>query len=260
MNKNDVALVGLSELGLSSPEVSIYLELLKKPATHAQLSLLTNINRTTLYRLVSKLEKRGIVTKRIDDRGTFLVADEPSVLEVDVVDQENRALRQRMALTQLLPALQSIKEGYAADFAIHTYESVDGLKRMLWHELKTVGECLCIGGAPLEELGIDRRWAEKHRQLITEAGYLVREISNPGVTPKHFTDNQLFLDKHCELAVIERDILPINHLTVVYNDTVAIYNVYEGRRIGLEIVSRSYAQTARSVFNNFWKLAKPAQL
>ncbi len=51
---------------------------------------------------------------------------------------------------------------------------------------------------------------------------------------------------------ISRDMLPINHLTTIYNNTVAIYNVYEGRRIGLEVVSKTYAQTARSIFDAFW--------
>lgn len=255
MNKSDPLLARLSELGLSNTEGSIYLELLKKPSTHAQLSLLTDINRTTLYRLVTKLEKRGIITKRIDDLGTFLVAADPSVLEVEVVDRESSVIRQRAALTQLIPALESIKEGYAADFAIHTYEGVSGFKRMLWHELKTNGESLCIGGATLEKLGVDLAWAERYRQFMTAANYYVREITNPGITPQHFTDNRLYLDKYYRLGVIPREVLPINHLTVIYNDTVAIYNVYEGRRIGIEIVSRSYAQTARGIFENFWKLA-----
>jgi hypothetical protein len=256
MNKHGVESANLTELGLSASEGSIYLELLKQPATHAQLSSLTNINRTTLYRLVNKLEKRGIITRRMDDNGTFLIAADPSTLEVGVVDQENRAKRQRMALTQLLPALEAIHEGYAADFAVHTYEGAEGFKRMLWHELKAKGECLTIGGATLEEFGVNRRWAEKHRQLTAEAGYRIRELSNPGVTPEGFTDNQLFLRDYYQSGVIPREILPINHLTTIYNDTVAIYNVYEGRSIGLEIISKSYAQTARSVFENFWKQAK----
>jgi hypothetical protein len=58
---------------------------------------------------------------------------------------------------------------------------------------------------------------------------------------------------HYKLGLVEREVLPINHLTTIYNDTVAIYNVYEGRRMGLEINSKTYAQTLRGVFNHFWK-------
>jgi hypothetical protein len=257
MDRDDVATTGLSALGLTTTEAAVYVELLRKPATHAQLSVLTGINRTTLYRLVRKLEQRGLVTQRLDDRGKFLVAAHPSTLEVEVLTQEQLAKRQRTAFTQVMPLLESIQEGYAADFAIHTYEGIDGFKRMLWHELKTVGECLCIGGAALEELGVDQRWAEKHRQRTIEAGYHVRELANPGVTPDPFTDNETFLRQYYQLRIIRPDVLPINHLITIYNDTVATYNVYEGRHIGLEVVSKTYVQTFRAVFEQFWQVATP---
>jgi hypothetical protein len=61
--------------------------------------------------------------------------------------------------------------------------------------------------------------SQQHR-LGNNAELFSRKISNPNITPEHFT------------------------------------NIYEGRRIGLEIVSGSYAQTACGVFDNFWKQAK----
>ncbi len=255
MNKDGDLLAYMREVGFSSVEARVYLELLKTPATHAQLSLLTDINRTTLYRLVRKLEKRGLVTKRVDDRGSFLIAADPATLETDILSQESRARQQRTALLHLLPKLEAIKLGYAADFAVQFYEGTDGLKRMLWHELKAINECVCIGGETLENLIDDRRWAEEHRQHTVEAGYVLRELSNPGVTPSQFTDNKTFLEEHYALRIIPRSVVPINHLTTAYNNTVAIYNVYEGRRMGIEIVSKTYAETVRSIFEIFWNQA-----
>jgi biotin operon repressor len=253
MNKSDLTIDGLRTLGLTRQEAVIYLELLQKPATHAQLSKATGINRTTVYRQISVLEKQGLVTHRLDDTGKFLVAADPSTLEVEVVTQEARAKRQRAVLGRLLPVLEDIKKGYEADFAIHTYEGTDGFKRMLWHELKTTGECLCIGTGVLEDIVPDRRWAEKHRQLTVEAGYRIREITNPASVPTVFTNSQAFIEQCYEAKVIPRSILPINELVTIYNNTVATYHIRQSNRIGLEIVSKSYAQTMRNMFELLWQ-------
>src|SRR5688572_11247732 len=117
MIKKDLVLDDLRSLGLTNNEAKVYVELLKKPSTHSQLSLLTGINRTTVYRLANSLKLRGFITQRVDDMGKFLCASDPSTLEVEVVTQEEKAKKQRKALGNLLPTLEAIKEGYAADFA-----------------------------------------------------------------------------------------------------------------------------------------------
>lgn len=251
MNKRDVTLSDLAVLGLTTQEANIYIELLTNPATHAQLSSITGINRTTLYRLVNKLHKKGLLTLRTDDRGKFLVAADPSTLEVEVVNQETRATLQRKAFGQLLPELQSLQADYEADFAIQTYKGIDGFKRMLWHELKTKGDCLCIGSGTLQELVKNLNWAEKHRQLSVEAGYTVREICNPGTIPSYFTSNKNFLATYKQRTV-PHTIIKINYMITTYNDTVAIYHMNNGHRRGLEIISKPYAETIRSMFEVCW--------
>lgn len=255
MNKSDVALVGLRVLGLNTQEATIYTELLKKPATHAQVSLATGINRTTIYRLIGALEKRGLVVRRTDDMGKFLIAADPSTLEADVITREEQAKRQRAVLDQLVPKLEGIQKGYEADFAINTYDGTGGFKHMLWHELKTQGDCLCICFGTMEDVVLDRRWAEKHRQKTVEAGYNVREISNPGSYEQNFTENQHFLDQIFEGRTIPHETLPIHHLITVYNNTVAIYHIHEGKRVGLEIISKVYAETMRKNFEILWGMA-----
>jgi len=256
MNGDDGVIADLQILGLTGPEAMIYTELLKSRATHAQLSQRTGINRTTLYRIVASLEKRGHVTLRTDDLGKFLVASDPSTLEADVTTQEQHSKQQRETFTRLLPTLEQFKRGAEADFAIHIYEGTEGFKRMLWHELKAEGGCLCYGVGPLEDLVPDRRWIENHRQKTIEAGYSVRELVNAPV--RSFTEAHSF-DKYYQQRQIDATVLPINHLMIIYNNTVATYNVYEGRRIGLEIVSKSYADTMRHTFELIWQKATPVR-
>lgn len=256
MNKNDVTLSKLITLGFTKAEARIYVELLRRPATHAQLSARANINRTTLYRLVYTLQKRGIVLSHQNDEGKFLVAADPSVLEIEVVNQESRAKHQREAFGELLPGLEAIKAGLEADFTTHTYEGTEGFKRMLWHELKTSGSCLCIGLGQLEDLVGSHSWAERHRQRCIEANYVVREICNPNMTPPSFTDNPEFLERY-ERRIVARDQLKINYMITTYNDTVAIYHSNNGHKRGLEVISKPFAETIRSMFEHYWKIGDP---
>lgn len=253
MNKTDTTMSGLLSLGFARTEAIIYLQLLKRPATHAQLSAATDINRTTLYRIVSKLQKQGLVTLQVGDQGKFLVAAEPSALEVEIVNLEARAWHQRAAFGQLLPALEAVHANTNADFTIRDYEGIDGFKRMLWHELKTKGDYLCIGVAALEELVENKSWADKHRQLSIKAGYRIREITNPDNPAINFCDTPEFMELY-EQRVVPTSVIAISYLIATYNDTVAIYHTNNSYRRGLEIISKPYAATIRSIFELCWQM------
>ena len=171
----------LHQLNLDKDEAKIYLELLRRQNTHLRLSVITGINRTKVYRLITNLEKKSLVTRYTDDTGTFLIATDPATLEVELVTQEEKLNQQRAIFAQVLPTLESIKSKNKSAFFVRTYEGVEGLKQMCWHELKTQGELLSFGGPTLEALITDHRWAEKHRALSVEAGYRTRQILNTDI-------------------------------------------------------------------------------
>src|SRR6266403_1296888 len=137
LNNKSNLLAKLNKLNLSIPESKIYLELLKEPSTHLRLSHATGINRTKVYRIASELEKRSLIARRTDDRGTFLVATDPATLEVELISQEEQLKQKRAVLNQLLPALNTFRTKEHSGFVIRTYEGQAGLKQMCWHELKT---------------------------------------------------------------------------------------------------------------------------
>ncbi|MEK7152723.1 MAG: helix-turn-helix domain-containing protein, partial [Patescibacteria group bacterium] len=187
LNNTDSLLAYFRELGLSTDEARVYIELLKGPDTHLRLSRSTGVNRTRIYRIANLLEKRSLITRQSDERGAFLVAADPATLQVDLVSREEKIKQQRETLQELAPSLERIRSGIASDFAVHAYEGIEGFKQMLWHELKANGECLCFGSGEMEKLVPDKRWAEKHRVRTMEAGYFIREILNPGGKPEDFT-------------------------------------------------------------------------
>lgn len=255
LDNKDIILEQFKQLGLSIDEAKIYLELLREHSTHLRLSHITGINRTKVYRLIENLEKRSLVARHTDDRGTFLVASDPATLEVTLVNQEEKVKQQRTILTSLLPTLKSLQSKDTRLFVVRTYEGEEGLKQMCWHELQAKGELLALGGQTIEDLILDHRWSEKHRALSVEAGYSIREIINHDIDLPTFTSNQEFMKRYQYRQMPSKQIY-FNEQIAIYNDTVSIYHWRENQKVGIEIVSKTYAQMMRQMFEQYWKMAE----
>lgn len=253
-------MLNLKKLGLTPDECKIYLSLLDSAKSHLEVARKTGVNRTKVYRVADELIKRGLITVEQDDLGKKLAANSPSNLEIALTTAEEKLKNQRQLLDAVLPDLQgmfaSSDQKKSTDFTVNTYEGVDGFKQMLWNELKAKDEVLAFGDGTLQNLVDDERWAEKHRAKTVEAGYTLREILNPGSKPTNFTANTEFVDKVFRKRLIDRSVIPLDQQTVIYNNTVSIYNWHDGRKVGIEIINPAYAATQRAIFEHFWKLAK----
>lgn len=255
MNSKHYLIENLAQLNLSKEEAAVYVELLEKPNTHLRLARATGINRTKVYRLAEQLEKRGLIMRRTDDRGTFLVASDPNALEIELSTQEARLKRQRKVLQEAIPKLRTVFNDAKNPFVIHTYEGVEGFRQMQWHELQTKDELLTFGNTTLEDMVDDRHWTDKMRERTVERGYRLREIYNETGRRPDFTDNADFWELY-EARHVSEEELPVATPMIIYNDTVAIYQTKDGKRVGVEIINEGFARTMKSVFNHYWKTAK----
>src|SRR4051812_46567168 len=103
MKRETVIRTGLRALDLSDEEADVYLALLRAPATPLTLSRDTGIKRTKMYHLLEVLEKRSLVTRHTDDRGTFFVATEPTNLGIGLGEREAKLQEEQHILSQLVP-------------------------------------------------------------------------------------------------------------------------------------------------------------
>lgn len=247
----------LNQAGLSQQAAEVYIFLCRESATHLHVSRKTGINRTTVYRLVQDLEEMGLVTRQTDDRGTLLKACDPGVLALDLSAKETKLKDARENLKRILPELQQLSQPDDGLMTIRTYEGVEGLKQMCWHELKAQDVTLTLGSGSIEDIIPNHYWAEKHRALSVEAGYKVLEIVNTSdAVNVTFTENEDFM-KQYECRLLDDSILYMARQTVIYNDTVAIYHWRENQKVGIEIINHEYAEMMRSIFWNYWKMSQP---
>jgi sugar-specific transcriptional regulator TrmB len=255
MNNKETLINQLSALGLSAEESRIYLELLQEQRTHLELARKTGINRTKVYRIAEDLEKRSLIARQTDDRGTFLIATDPTTLEVQIASKEEKLKNQRDIFANLLPQLNELQKNssYAPGFfEVNTYEGVDGMKQMLWHELKAKDEVLLFGSGTLDKVvNDDKRFAERHRAMTVAAGYHVREIINPNEKDECFTSLEEFKAIFSKKE-IPRSKLRLDQQIVIYNDTVAVYHWRNNEKVGYEVINEAYATMWRQLFEHYW--------
>lgn len=256
VNINSEVVQRLETLGLTRDHAVVYVALNKKESTHLQLSRQTDVNRTKVYRIIDDLEKQGLVARHCDDTGTFLVAQSISALEDNVHAAEQKVSAQRQALSFVNMFLQDSPE--ASEFVVRTYKGVAGMKQMQWHELKAKGELLAFGFVAYEELVGSRKWAEEFRFKASQQQYKIRELIArlPSDFTMQFSECDFYLKKYKARQIAGAQ-LPIFSPFVVYNNTVAIYQIDGQVRFGVEIINAGFAATMRRVFQDYWRLAKP---
>lgn len=89
-----------------------------------------------------------------------------------------------------------------------------------------------------------------------EAGYTLREINNPDIDRPTFTNNETFMKNHYQYRTLPSSFIHFNEQIVIYNDTVAIYHWRENKKVGVEIISKTYATMMRSIFEHCWQIAE----
>lgn len=260
LNNKDNILFSLKRLGLMPDEAKVYMTLLDESMSHLEIARRSGVNRTKVYRIADSLIKRGLISEEINDEGRELAAADPSNLEISLTTAEEKLKSQRQIFKQALPLLKDIfasgDQADPNDFIVNTYDGIDGFKQMLWNELKAKSEILIFGHGTIQDLIVSPRWAEKHRVKTLEAGYIIRELLNPGGKREDFTKNTEFVEKAYHKRYISAKILPLEQQTCIYNNTVAIYNWHNDQKVGLEVINKSFSNMQRTIFEAYWKIAK----
>ena len=93
MVNNQVIIKKLEDFGLSQRQANIYCSLLEKGVlSPLQLSRITNVNRTTLYREMEQLQKMGLVEEIVEEHATKYSAASPQTLELLIAKKETEII------------------------------------------------------------------------------------------------------------------------------------------------------------------------
>jgi len=127
------------KVGMEEREISTYLELLKSgELTATIISEKIRIDRSTIYRILNKLIKKGFVSSFIKNGVKYFNACDPEIL-LNYTEEIESEMKQK------LPELKSLQLTKKAKAKVEVYEGKDGAKSVLKDIIKTGKDYLVFG-------------------------------------------------------------------------------------------------------------------
>ncbi len=232
----------LEEVGFDNKEIQVYLSLLKIGETSAtKISRETKIERTLVYYIIEKLINRGLISFNLKNNVKYYSASNPEKILDEIREKEKSFLR-------ILPFLEQIrKETYEEEVRVDIYKETAGLKAVMNDMFKQAKEFLVLG---------EQGQIQKHYPVIYQQ-YL-RKLKDMKIKEKVIIREDLrgkiWKSKNSEFRYISKDLLSPT-TTLVYEDKILI-TLWEKPMFNILITSKKVADSFKSYFNHFWKIAK----
>ncbi|MBI3384652.1 helix-turn-helix domain-containing protein [Candidatus Gottesmanbacteria bacterium] len=127
----------LKELGLEEKQSQIYLTLLKNGVlSPLELSRLTDLNRTTVYRILEELENKGLVEEVVDGKSVKAKAASPDKLRLLLISEETKLQRMKNTIPDLITKLSVVKDVPSSSTKVFYFRGKTGIQQLLWNTLK----------------------------------------------------------------------------------------------------------------------------
>ena len=245
----------LKQVGLDAEQASVYLFLQEKgPSTVLAVSRGLKTGRTKLYPALDDMVKKQVVSIHERHYGTTYEALPPENLEFLVSEYERRADGLRHNLSATVHALNSVRSTSLSGSKVLEYRGVDGLKQMLWNQMKAKG------GYKVFELGalsnhsiIGKHFADKMHSIEAEKQLQTFDITN---NPDRAINGDEVDPKRNHFAYIDPTIFKIEFETLIYNNVVALLSYENDDIFGVEIYNDKLARQQEQLFDLLWSQSR----
>ncbi len=240
----------LKNIGLTETESRIYLMLLKLgEAAASEIVKRTGFYKPTVYAVLEKLERKGIVTHIIKEYKKLYSPVTPKRL-LSVLEERKEDL------VSLLPSLLKDYESVKSEKEINVMLGIEGLKTM-YNEILSLNKDY-DGIGPLKSFSVlQYRFIQYLKKFAkTDIRFRFILIDMPDIKENLSKLSSPFL------SIKERwkvRFIPKNYFSPVavniYGDTVALI-IWEDEPLVISIKNKNVAKTFRNYFNLLWKTAK----
>jgi len=243
----------LREMGLTSGEAKVYLALAKRgPSKSGPLAIAAGVSYSKVYKMLARLELKGLATHVIRGDVKIFSASEPKRL-LDYLDEERQKIdSKREELEKLLPSFEkqfhSITSSEAQLFT--GFKSVTNIFRNVLDELKK-GDSYCIMGVRyFDETPQMKEFFYKYHQRRALKGIKANLLANSNTRGKLVEPTT----RSSEIRYLPQELdLDINFL--LYKDKVFI-NTWEKEPISVLIQNKTIKENMQRIFDSVWKTAK----
>jgi HTH-type transcriptional regulator, sugar sensing transcriptional regulator len=254
----------LKSFGLDEKETKVFWELSRTGwVTVLELSRKMEIKRSTLYRIIEQLVRKGLAEVKPDEHTSYYRSGTTETFAALIAEEKQKVSKMEDNLQQLQTQMKLLQTSGVQETGIHFYRGSRGIQVM---ELKMISQSnrkLRIFGTAQWHKTVGRKFAEEVRQKEVERGISVREICNPEVQEKipasgavSWTDNVEFIKRCFKHRQISRKELAINNEIMILPEALVLYSISDDEVVGIEIQSKSYANLMAGLFDGVWKRAE----
>lgn len=256
----DAIRVYFRKLGLEPEIADIYMALhTYGPQSISALARNSNVERTRIYRLIDQLMASNLVEVETDaKRGIIKAAPISNIrILINQREEELKNLHDELALVEQALGRNSISDPATR---IQFYRGPEGIRQMLWNELKATSEVLGYNYRILEE-ATGKKFMESWTDEFEKRGLSQRLLMNedfvqswqnnkPGVATQRKV-------KGIAYHAISEKTFKIRHSCDTYDNVVAYYHWKAGEVFGIEIYNQDIADSQRQIFELLWPQSKP---
>ncbi|MEI6690741.1 MAG: helix-turn-helix domain-containing protein [bacterium] len=241
----------LQTLGVEREMAEVYLLLIKTgPQTALQLSRETKLSRTSMYRLLERMQSAGLVEMRTEENTTKAEAAPLSQI-ARMVEQKKMNTEEVVAKwPETEKILQNLAGVQQPETKVLYYRGVDGIKQMVWNVLRAKSEVVGYTYRDLAEF-IGEPYMQEFAGEFVRRNLRMRDVY--GSSYKQSEKIKYDWGGNIESRAVTNLTLEIDHQMDIYDDVVSFYNWYEGEVFGIEVYNPKVAKLQRQLFELAWK-------
>ena len=240
----------LERLGLTRGESKVYLVLLEKGESKAGiLAEETGLNRTTVYKSLESLTRKGLTAYAIKENRKYFVPTNPKNLDIYLQERKNEITKRREHLREILDDLEGLFLQKEENTQISIYKGYRGLKS-LFNDItrETKNEYLAMG-VP-EHAEIFYEYFEEFNKELAK-----RKIKRRIIFEKTAKRNIESCIKYgYAVSIVDRKFLSPSEVNI-YGEKVALV-IWEKVPFAIVIKNKEVAESFRSYFELLWRISR----
>ena len=245
----------LSAIGLSDPEIAVYLALLELgPQPASVVAKRAKLKRGHTYNVLEDLTKKGIVQEFEKEKIKRFAGCPPESLLTILNRREEEVQHQKQQLTEVLTDLEKMRNPAAAQAKIRFFQGPAGVKQMYEDTIREQSKPIhafvdfahCFPGEHNLELN---EWMWRYTQRRAD-----RDVEYRGIAVKSDVSDMAYERREREkrtLKMLEDMEMPVE--INIYENKVAIVSSSMDM-VGLMIEDEPTATALRSIHQAMWKL------
>jgi sugar-specific transcriptional regulator TrmB len=256
--QEDVLLRNLNDIGLEFYEAKIFLLLVTNGVNSVwNIAKLTKLPRTTVYRYIENLLKKGFVVERLEGKGRRYEAIVKEKFDNIVLEKKQEYLNTQLQSSFLVKELTSLAVSGISNYKVLNYKGIEGLKQVTWNSTKAT-DTFRIFEIDLLTSVVDHDFAEKMRIEFAKMPIEFRQLTN-----KTFFGDYTRVTEHVQKWKVKH--LPLELLDIkveiqVYNDVTCMYDYSNEDVFIVEIYNQKLADMHKQMFDMYWSMALPMDI